>query len=187
MNQIERLKEDLARRFPDLPTEIDEPVDERGSWFLDIARGGGLTPVVVEWRPDRGFGVSTPTEDDYGVKPDELYPNVNATLERVVALILSGGRSKPPAEVRLAELRQILGLSQTELAERAGLKQAHVSRIENRDDILVSTLAGVVNAMGAELVLLARFPGAEAREVAIRLRAVRGGASGPAEKEHRRS
>ncbi len=59
MNQIQRLRDDLLNRFPELAAETDEPADHRGSWFLDVRRKGEASPIVVEWRPDRGFGVST--------------------------------------------------------------------------------------------------------------------------------
>jgi DNA-binding XRE family transcriptional regulator len=167
MNQVERLRDDLAERFPDLAIAIDVPADDQGSWFLDVQRGGGAAPVVVEWRPDRGFGVSTPDGDDYGSGPDEIYPNIKATFDRVVRLVLSGGRTEPPRAVRLAELRQILGISQEELAERAGVGQANISRIESRGDLKISTLARVVEAMGASLSIRARFPDGIERELEV--------------------
>jgi transcriptional regulator with XRE-family HTH domain len=90
---------------------------------------------------------------------------VKATFDRVVALVLSGGRSEPPEAVRLAELRQGRGLTQGELAERAGVGQAAISRLEGRGDILVSTLAKIVEAMGATLSIRARFPDGVEREL----------------------
>jgi DNA-binding XRE family transcriptional regulator len=167
MNQVERLRDELARRFPNLTVAIDEPADDQGSWFLDVRRDDGIPPVVVEWRPDRGFGVSAPEADDYGSGPDELYPNAKAAFDRVVRLVLSGGRTEPPRAVRLAELRQYLGISQAELAERAGVGQANISRIEARDDLKVSTLARVVEAMGASLSIRARFPDGVERELEV--------------------
>ncbi len=167
MNQVERLRDDLAKRFPSLAVAIDEPADVQGSWFLDVRRDGDARPVVVEWRPDRGFGVSTPEADDYGFGPDELYPNAKAAFDRVVRLVLSGGRTEPPRAVRLAELRQYLGISQEELAERAGVGQANISRIEGRGDLKISTLARVVEAMGASLSIRARFPDGVERELEV--------------------
>jgi DNA-binding Xre family transcriptional regulator len=171
MNQIERLRDDLTKRFPTLTAEIDAPADPGdspgGPWFLDLLRDGDAPRVVVEWRPDRGFGVSTPDPADYGTGPDEVYPNAKDAFERVVRLILSGDRTEPTRALRLAELRQIRGLSQGELAQRAGLGQANISRIEGRDDILVSTLARIVAAMGASLSIRARFPDGTERELAL--------------------
>jgi DNA-binding XRE family transcriptional regulator len=167
MNPIEQLREELAGRFPGLPLELDAPAEAGGPWFLDVRRGAGLAPVVVEWRPDRGFGVSTPDGEDYGAGPDEVYPDARAAADRVVRLVLSGGRSEPPGAVRLAELRRARGLSQAELAGRAGVKQANIARIEGRDDLKVSTLARVVAALGARLVLRARFPDGVERELTL--------------------
>jgi DNA-binding Xre family transcriptional regulator len=168
MNQIERLRDDLTRRFSDLRMELDPPADEAGPWFLDVRRTDKHTlPIAVEWRPVRGFGISTPHADDYGSGPDEIYANENAAFDRLVQLILSGGQTDPPHAVRLAELRQLLGLSQEELAERAGVGQANISRIEARGDIRVSTLAKIVAAMGASLSMRARFPDGSERELEV--------------------
>jgi DNA-binding Xre family transcriptional regulator len=165
MNLIERMRDDLVERFPGLLIKLDPPGTETGSWFLDVHREGGLDPVNVEWRPDRGFGVTTPGPYDYGTGVDEVYGGPTATFRRVVHLIESGESTVPPEAVRLAELRQSRGLSQAELAERVGVKQANISRIEGRDDLKVSTLAKVVEAMGATLSIRARFPDGTEREL----------------------
>ena len=39
-------------------------------------------------------------------------------------------RSMTPIEIRLREVRQAAGLTQAQLAEKTGLDQGHVSRIE---------------------------------------------------------
>jgi DNA-binding XRE family transcriptional regulator len=41
----------------------------------------------------------------------------------------------------LAEIRRAAALTQTDLAKNMGVQQGAVSRIENRDDVLLSTLA----------------------------------------------
>ncbi len=164
MNAIERLRDELSRRFPDFSMTIAAPDNHQGPWFLDIQRGEA-SPVVVEWRSDRGFGVSTPKEDDFGIGPDEIHSNTKSAFDRVLRLILSGGSTEPPHAVRLAELRQIRGLSQSELAELAGVRQANISRIEGRGDILLSTLAKIVSALGASLSIRAKFPDGVEREL----------------------
>jgi DNA-binding Xre family transcriptional regulator len=169
MNQIERLKNDLERRFPGVVMELDPPADEqRGTWHLDIRRDGA-SPLVVEWRPDRGFGVSS-IEDDvaYGEGPDEVYPNTKAACSRIERLMLSGGRTEPPRVVRLAELRQLRGLSQEELARRVGVGQANIARIEGRGaDIRLTTLAKILSSMGATLAIEARFPDGTVKELEL--------------------
>ena len=167
MNQLKRLQHELQERFSDLTANIDEPADEGGSWFLDVQRTGDSPPVVVEWRPDRGFGVSTPSDGDYGSGPDEVYPNLRSTFDRVVRLVLSGGRTEPPSAVRLGELRQLVGMSQEELAKRAGVGQANTSRIETRGDLKISTLARIVEALGGSLSIRARLAGGSERELEV--------------------
>lgn len=58
----------------------------------------------------------------------------------------------------LQALRKALGRTQVELAERLGIGQDNVSRLERRDDFLVSTLRSYVAALGGELELTVRFP-----------------------------
>jgi len=167
MNQIQRIQDELTKQFPDLRIELDPPPDENWPWFLFVHRLGDIPHLAIEWRPNQGFGISTPSEEDYGTGADEVYTNPRATTDRAIELIETGGQSVPPESVRLTELRQRQGLSQAEVAERTGMKQANVSRIESRGDILVSTLARMVEAMGGELSLRAKFPGGVEQEIAI--------------------
>jgi DNA-binding XRE family transcriptional regulator len=62
------------------------------------------------------------------------------------------------AELRLREVRAACELTQEELAERLDIDQPNVSRLENRSDVRVSTLADYVAALGGRLELLAVFP-----------------------------
>lgn len=59
----------------------------------------------------------------------------------------------------LEELRVARGMSQEELAEALNVQQPAVSKLERRDDMRVSTLREVVEALGGELKLVAKFPG----------------------------
>ena len=164
MNQIEHLRADLTRRFPELETELDAPIQERSPWFLDVIRED-RPRISIEWRPDRGFGISSARPDEYGMGPHEVLPNVKAAFDRVAHLIETGRETLPPEAVRLAELRQARGMSQTELARRSGVRQPTIAGIEDRDDIKVSTLAKFVGAMGATLKISATFPDGMEREL----------------------
>jgi transcriptional regulator with XRE-family HTH domain len=62
-------------------------------------------------------------------------------------------------EIDLATLRQALKLSQQQLAKRMRVNQPEVAKIEKRADMLLSTLSGVLRAMGADLKIIASFPG----------------------------
>jgi transcriptional regulator with XRE-family HTH domain len=61
-------------------------------------------------------------------------------------------------EMRLAELRSALGVSQDELGRLLERKQAAISRLERRSDMHVSTLREFVKALGGRLELIASFP-----------------------------
>jgi len=65
------------------------------------------------------------------------------------------------AVIELNELRKARKLTQDQLAERLGIRQSNVSKMERRADLHVSTLRDVVEAMGGELRVTARFPDAE--------------------------
>ena len=60
-------------------------------------------------------------------------------------------------EPQLRELRQMAGVTQTELAAKADMLQAEISRIEQREDHLVSTLRKYVEALGGELEVVAKI------------------------------
>ena len=61
-------------------------------------------------------------------------------------------------EMTLRELRKARKLTQTRLARELGISQDGVSRIEQRTDLLLSTLRRTVEAMGGSLSLIATFP-----------------------------
>lgn len=67
------------------------------------------------------------------------------------------------AEMLLAELRQAVGLTQQELADRLGIKQPTLSGLESQTDIQLSTLRRLVEALGGELELIAHLPGGDVR------------------------
>ena len=60
--------------------------------------------------------------------------------------------------LRLAEIRQARKLSQDELAVKLKVRQAAVSKVENRDDLRISTLRRHIEAMGGKLLIQAEFP-----------------------------
>lgn len=61
------------------------------------------------------------------------------------------------AELRLAELRRQRGVSQTQLADTLTVTQPNISRIEQEDDVYLSTLARYVAALGGRLEVRAVF------------------------------
>ena len=62
------------------------------------------------------------------------------------------------ADMLLAELRKATGKSQRELAKALGIKQPSLSKLERQSDMQISTLGKIVEALGGELEVVARFP-----------------------------
>lgn len=68
--------------------------------------------------------------------------------------------------IGLKDLQAVAGILQTELARSLGVSQSAVSRRLGRDDMLVSTLREIIEAMGARLKLVVEVDG---QEVPIKL------------------
>jgi transcriptional regulator with XRE-family HTH domain len=67
------------------------------------------------------------------------------------------------AEMLLAEIRKNVGLTQEDLAAQLGIKQPTLSKLESQDDMQVSTLRRLIEALGGELELIAHLPGGDIR------------------------
>ena len=70
-------------------------------------------------------------------------------------------------DMDLKQLRDLSRISQTDVAESLDTTQSQISRIEARDDHLVSTLRKYVEALGGTLEVVARF-----EDKTVRLRSV---------------
>ena len=85
-------------------------------------------------------------------------PSVRASSRR-------NGADKPPTGIQaidtvatLKELRKATQHTQDDLAVSMGVGQGAISRLEKRDDMLVSTLQHYVEGVGGRLQILATFP-----------------------------
>jgi transcriptional regulator with XRE-family HTH domain len=67
------------------------------------------------------------------------------------------------AEMPLNELRQARGLTQATLASLLHVEQPSIAKMEKRTDMYLSTLRNLVQAMGGDLVVTAKFPDGEVR------------------------
>ena len=61
-------------------------------------------------------------------------------------------------ELTLRDLRKARDLTQVQISRMLGIGQEHVSRLEQRTDMLLSTLTSYVEAMGGNLKLVVEFP-----------------------------
>ena len=64
-------------------------------------------------------------------------------------------------EMSLNELRKAHKLTQKSMAKKLRIGQDSVSRLEQRSDLLISTLRGYVEALGGRLLIVAEFPNQE--------------------------
>ena len=67
------------------------------------------------------------------------------------------------AEMLLAEIRKSVGLTQEELAESMGITQPGLSKLENQDDMQISTLRRLIEALGGQLEIIAHLPRGDIR------------------------
>ena len=79
--------------------------------------------------------------------PDVRRNQILATADRLHAEYLT-----------LQELRKAKKLTQTQLAETLNIRQATIAKMEQRSDLLLSTLRSYVEAMGGTLSLMVEFP-----------------------------
>jgi uncharacterized protein YdbL (DUF1318 family) len=67
----------------------------------------------------------------------------------------------------LKVLRSVRRFSQQALASKMGTSQGEISRIEKRKDMHISTLRSYVQAIGGEVIILAKFSDEEVVQVTI--------------------
>src|SRR5580658_5075315 len=69
-------------------------------------------------------------------------------------------------EMSLHQLRKARELTQTKIAAELHMGQGDVSKLERRTDMYVSTVAGYLQAVGADLEIRAVFPDGRAVKIA---------------------
>ena len=82
---------------------------------------------------------------------EKLPPALRKKVEKRAAELIA-------EEMTLRELRRARKLTQTRVAKKLGISQDSVSRLENRTDLLLSTLRKTIESMGGTLSLIAQFP-----------------------------
>ncbi len=93
MNLLQQLESRVREELPGVHANLDLAVVPEASSWLDLTLRD--LRATVEWLPGKGFGVSSSPETVYGEGSDELYPDVSTALDRVVAILKKGFRTKP--------------------------------------------------------------------------------------------
>jgi DNA-binding Xre family transcriptional regulator len=151
----------------------DAPAEELPSVaIVDILERGDLS----DWQPI----AAAIARDPYGRFADRVMHLIDAHpmygtsplwrswIDRCRARAEAGGRHMH--EIDLAALRRELGLTQVEVADRAGMSQSDFSKLERRRDVRLSTLRSWVAALGGRLRLLFESD-EEEREIRVPYRA----------------
>ncbi|OPL18799.1 MAG: hypothetical protein AVO35_12970 [Candidatus Aegiribacteria sp. MLS_C] len=64
-------------------------------------------------------------------------------------------------EMEIRDIRKALDMTQIELARKLRVNQAAISKMEHQSDMFISTLRGILSAMGASLKIVSSFPEGE--------------------------
>jgi DNA-binding XRE family transcriptional regulator len=161
MNKIESLRQHILRLHPGALTNLDPPLQEGGVWSLDVDLAD--KQLAIEWSQNTGFGISNKSFETFGETADEHITSVNEVRKRVEQLLTTEDRTAPPLPVLLSRLRERRGLTQQDLARKLGVRQATISGMERRDDVQLSTLRKIVEALGGILEVCGLFPDARYR------------------------
>ncbi len=86
--------------------------------------------------------------------------------------IVKPGKSPPsgPARRPLSAVRVARGVTQADLAQRLGIDQSQISRLEQRDDFRMATLVDYLIALGAETIVIdVKFNDASSEQLPLRI------------------
>jgi transcriptional regulator with XRE-family HTH domain len=69
------------------------------------------------------------------------------------------GAREDMSKMLLVEIRKLAGLTQEQLATQLGVKQPSLSQLESQQDMQISTLKRIVEALGGGLEIVVTLPG----------------------------
>jgi len=153
--RIENLSRLIESRLPGAAVSVDAPSRPSGDWFVDVKYGD--QSFAFEYRPSLGFGLSSTPSGGYGEGPDEFLAEEESLVDRLAHLAQAKRKTEPQRVHLLQALRSKRHVTQNEVADRLGIRQPTVSKIERREDVNLSTLRRYVEALGGELRVTAKF------------------------------
>ncbi len=93
------------------------------------------------------------------------YEDYMATLPKHEQQAIQQETKKLIKAYKLSQLRQSCKVNQSQLAERMGVSQANISKIERGEGIQVNTMEKYISALGGELSITAKMPTGDIRIV----------------------
>ena len=185
MNNPLELMTALQTRFPGFEFVLDAAETATGSSWINIKN----QTIAMEYRPGTGFGLFLSDDDSYGSRPDEIYRDGELLMKRLGQLLFeqetpasqltpvadqqTGSETGSPAligkplahadrkQITLKDIREILGITQADVAKALGKQQSAISKIEKRDDLLISTLVSLIHSMNGVIEIKAKFEGCD--------------------------
>jgi DNA-binding XRE family transcriptional regulator len=148
---VKDFHEVIALLCPKATVHIEPGGEKDGGVWLDIRENE--VRVTAEWRPGVGIGIYHPGQNAYGTSPQEIFRNLPMAARRIRQLL----RAQSPKPLGLRMLRNLLDLSQEDLASKLHVKQGAVSKLESRDDVKLQSLVNVVRAMGGDVEIRVHF------------------------------
>lgn len=148
---------------------VDEPASSVGIRTATVSADDGYL-IEVEWSRHRGFGLVAGPALEFGSGVHELYGSAETAAARVLELIESRAATSASAPVALGDLRKLRGALQKDVAKRLGISKSALAQAEGAQSVQVmqlATLKKVVESLGGELVITARFPEGPERRIAV--------------------
>lgn len=153
-------------RFRHLEYEADTAVADLGPAAIDdlLERGDleAWAPLGRAIRQDPGGELA-----DTVLRLCEAHPmyGTGSMWRTLIERLRHGSVARETMSLAQARIRS--GLTQHEVAERMGISQSDVSKLERRNDVRVSTLRAYLEALGARLDLVARTDDGEGLSLRI--------------------
>lgn len=141
--------------IPGVVVAVDFPENPSGVTWIDVSKQG--FEITIEHRPNQGFGLHLEDDDSFGSGANEVYREIDACVHRLQQLLANPISKEENSHLSLRELREIIGMTQRQLAENLGQQQSAISKLEGRTDILLSSLFSWVHGLGGKLDIRARF------------------------------
>lgn len=140
----------VSRLVPEAAISLDESETSTGSSWLDIRFKNQL--ITIECRPSLGFGFYSSSDNSFGLGPDEIYRNEDSLFRRITMFLF-----ERKYNIKLKELRELLDITQGDLSTSSGQKQPSISKLENRNDMQLSSIENFVKALGGSLEIKVHF------------------------------
>lgn len=93
----------LREHVREAVVDVHAPSGKGQVWWIDVSLRDHS--VVIQFSKEDGFGLSTPTEDDYGSAANEVYADADEAVARTIQLLKHREKVRARREMHLSPLR----------------------------------------------------------------------------------